>query len=149
MADTKDNTGARVKELRTLLGLTQREFAARAGFEHTSMPSMEAGSRAIGPRILREICNAYGVRVEWLTTGTGDMFARGVQHNVHGDNIQGERATVTRHAGESEAQHLRTLLQTGQEERAQLLDLLRQKEEQARKKDEQIDRLLALLEKLG
>lgn len=149
MAENKDNTGARIKALRRRLGLTQDDFAVRAGLGPKTMSNLETGKRAAGFEVIRRICDTYGVCVEWLTTGEGDMFARGVQHNVHGDNIQGERVTVTRHAGESEAQHLRTLLQTGQEERAQLLDLLRQKEEQARKKDEQIDRLLALLEKLG
>lgn len=106
MAKNKDNTGARIKALRRRLGLTQDDFAVRAGLGPRTMSNLETGKRAAGFEVIRRICYTYGVCVEWLTTGEGDMFARGVQHNVRGGNIQGERATVTRHAGESEARHL-------------------------------------------
>lgn len=93
--------------MRRRLGLTQDDFAVRAGLGPRTMSNLETGKRAAGFEVIRRICDTYGVCVEWLTTGEGDMFARGVQHNGHGGNIQGERVTVTRHAGESEARHLR------------------------------------------
>lgn len=66
--------GARIKALRTTLGLTQGKFAERIGSHLVSVSLWEVKDVVPHERTLREICNVFHVRGEWLKTGEGEMF---------------------------------------------------------------------------
>ncbi len=72
------NIGQRIKELRKMLGLTQEEFANRIGRSRISIAQYEAGKRTPDESTLRLISQTFGVNLEWLKSGEGEMFAETV-----------------------------------------------------------------------
>jgi len=73
-----ENIGQRIKELRKMLGLTQREFANRIGKGFRAIQEYEAGRRTPDESTLKLITKEFGVSEEWLKTGEGEMFQPGV-----------------------------------------------------------------------
>lgn len=75
---------------------------------------------------LKTISDKLHINIQWITTGEGDMTSenRVVQQNQSGDNINGHSVTVNKTETDS------------------FIELLK-------KKDEQIDRLLSIIEKLN
>ena len=71
--------GERVRSIRKQLGLNQTEFAARIGMTQGYITSIERGTRDVNSRLVKLICETYGVSENWLFTGDGDMF----QDNDH------------------------------------------------------------------
>jgi transcriptional regulator with XRE-family HTH domain len=64
----------RIKELRSLLKLSQRQFAKRIFVSQTLVNEIELGKRKINVRILHLISYRFNVNIEWLKKGDGDMF---------------------------------------------------------------------------
>jgi transcriptional regulator with XRE-family HTH domain len=65
----------RIKELRSSLKLSQRQFAKRIFVSQTLVNEIELGKRKINPRILHLISSQFNVNMEWLKKGEGDMFS--------------------------------------------------------------------------
>lgn len=66
--------GKRIKELRKRLGLSQREFAEKIGRALNSVQRYENGSRTPDESTIRLISQTFGVSLDWLKTGEGEMF---------------------------------------------------------------------------
>ena len=69
--------GARIKDVRRKVGLSQADFGARLGYQETSSAiSRPTGSKNPGQKesLYRLICREYGVDEHWLRTGDGEMF---------------------------------------------------------------------------
>jgi transcriptional regulator with XRE-family HTH domain len=68
--------GARIRQVRDKLGLTQEEFAAKCGFPNSvGVGRYEAGRPRPDLRLLVNIARAGGVSLEWLLTGSEDKDA--------------------------------------------------------------------------
>jgi transcriptional regulator with XRE-family HTH domain len=65
----------RIKELRTSLNLTQRQFARQIFVSQALIDEIELGKREINVRVLHLISYRFNVNMEWLKKGTGDMFS--------------------------------------------------------------------------
>lgn len=63
----------RIKELRTILHLKQKEFGNAIGLR-SSMSDIELGKAPITERTIIAICSKFNVNEEWLRTGTGEIF---------------------------------------------------------------------------
>jgi len=68
--------GQRIKELRKILGLTQKEFANRIGKSTISIAKWEAGDRTPDESTLKLISKEFNVSEEWLKTGEGEIFIK-------------------------------------------------------------------------
>lgn len=68
--------GQRIKELRKMLGLTQKEFANRIGKGFRAVQEYEAGRRTPDESTLKLIAKEFGVSEEWLKTGEGEVFVK-------------------------------------------------------------------------
>ena len=66
--------GARMKEVRTSLGLSQSAFAAALGISRSALSKLESGENTPSERTLLLVSRVYGVNDEWLRTGSGEMF---------------------------------------------------------------------------
>ena len=66
--------GDNIKELRRVLGLTQQRFSARIGITQGTIAAIESNKRNISRQALMSISREFGVRIEWLETGEGEMF---------------------------------------------------------------------------
>lgn len=64
----------RLTAFRESLGLSQHEFSARLGAHRSAVCWWENGTRPITRLRALQICYEYGVRMEWLENGAGDML---------------------------------------------------------------------------
>jgi transcriptional regulator with XRE-family HTH domain len=64
----------RIKELRSSLKLSQRQFAKRIFVSQALVNEIELGKRKINARILHLISYRFSVNIEWLKKGDGEMF---------------------------------------------------------------------------
>lgn len=70
--DTLVSIGKRLRRWREYLGLTQAQFAARAGLSKATLVGYEIGQRKPGAEALALIART-GVNLTWLLTGEGEM----------------------------------------------------------------------------
>ena len=64
----------RIKELRRILGLKQREFADALGVKTGAVGAWESGSFKPGAARIELICERFKVSREWLVDGEGPVF---------------------------------------------------------------------------
>lgn len=62
--------GLRIRQLRELRGLTQRQFAAFLDIASSSISQFEAGRNVPGGEMLTKLHTKLGVDINWLLTGT-------------------------------------------------------------------------------
>lgn len=63
----------RIKKIREEHGLNMREFGQRIGSDAAAISRYESGSRTPSNAVLLSIAREFGVRIEWLKTGEGEM----------------------------------------------------------------------------
>lgn len=126
-----DNIGDKLKEFFKEKGLTQMKIAEITGAKQSYIAALLNGSKQFGKKQAQKWGELFGISPNWLLTGTGDMFGNPpvIQqnqngHNIHSSSVQVEAKTETE----------------------RFLDAIKECHELLRKKDEQIDRLLTLLE---
>lgn len=64
----------RIKQLRKILKLTQGEFAERISAKQSAVSAWEIDYRKPPEKQLYLIVYTFGVRLDWLKTGNGDIF---------------------------------------------------------------------------
>jgi transcriptional regulator with XRE-family HTH domain len=69
-----EGLNGRIKELRTALKLSQRQFAKRIFVSQTLVNEIEAERYKVNLRIIHLIASQLNVNIDWLKRGTGDMF---------------------------------------------------------------------------
>ena len=65
----------RLKGLRKLKNLTQKEFGEKIGITGATISAIEQGKRTLTERNIVFICERFNINEEWLRYGTGDMFS--------------------------------------------------------------------------
>lgn len=103
-------------------GLTQNEIAERLGVSQSFVGMLLTGRKAFGKTTAQTWADEFGLSAAWLLTGEGAMLGSVIQNNQNGDNIQGVGNTVNK----------------GDEDYIAMI----------KKRDEQIDRLLSIIEKM-
>ena len=71
--------GEPIKEVRKNEKLTQQEFADRLNLKRNTVGSYEVNVVEPSDRTIKDICDKFGVREEWLRTGEGEMMAADTQ----------------------------------------------------------------------
>lgn len=64
----------RIKELRSVLNLSQKDFANSIAVQQSAVSMMERGTLPVSDRVITTICLAHGIDEHWLRTGEGDMY---------------------------------------------------------------------------
>lgn len=68
----------RLKELRTILGLTMEKFGEQVGVKKSAINKLEKGENNLTEQMIKSICltrwNGKTVNENWLRTGEGSMF---------------------------------------------------------------------------
>jgi transcriptional regulator with XRE-family HTH domain len=64
----------RIKEIRTSLGISQREFAKQIYITQSFYGDIELGKKSVNDRIIQLIATQFNVSKEWIKTGEGGMF---------------------------------------------------------------------------
>lgn len=65
---------ARIKKLRKILNLTQKDFGKQIGMKPNSICDIEKGNCKVNERVVIAICARFNVNEKWLKTGEGDIF---------------------------------------------------------------------------
>ena len=126
-----DNIGECLKEFFKEKGFTQTKIAEITGAQQSYIAALLNGSKQFGKKQAQKWGDIFGLSPNWLLTGTGEMFCSPssvIQQNQNGNNINGHSVKVE------------------QTDIEKFLDTIKECHELLRKKDEQIDRLLTLLE---
>lgn len=63
-------TGPKLKAIRALRGVTQKQLADATGMTQTAVAQYEAGKREIRTDTLRRICEALNVKVQYIVDET-------------------------------------------------------------------------------
>lgn len=63
-------TGAKLRAIRALRGLTQAQLAARAGVSANAIAEYEQDKRDLRADTIRKLCEALGVQVRYIVDGT-------------------------------------------------------------------------------
>ena len=109
-------------------GITQVEIAAQLGVSQSYVNALLNDKKAFGKKQAQKWNELFGLSVNWLLTGEGNITNNGiVQNNQSGDNIQGHSVTVNK----TEKDYL---------------EIIKRQSEQLSKSQEQIDRLLSIIE---
>lgn len=69
------NNGERLKTLRKVLKLSQKDFGEKIGLKASSLSDIETGKTSLNERNIKLICKEFNVDYIWLTTGEGEMFS--------------------------------------------------------------------------
>jgi len=64
----------RIKQVRTVLDVSQREFSRQIFISQSSYGEIETGVRNVNERVIQLICSQYNVNKEWLKNGNGEIF---------------------------------------------------------------------------
>jgi predicted transcriptional regulator/transcriptional regulator with XRE-family HTH domain len=74
MASQKLYAGAKLRELRTRMGLTQKDFAARLGVSLPYLNQMENNNRPVSTTVVLALASEFGLDVTELSTGDGERM---------------------------------------------------------------------------
>lgn len=130
----KDEVLQRIMLIISNYGLSKSAFSNKVEMEQTTVNNQILGKRSISVYLILNTLKSFkDISAEWLMRGEGDMFRHAGQHV--GDIIS-STAVVNHGDGNSIANNDTTTLQS------KYLELLA-------KKDQQIDRLLSIIEKLS
>jgi transcriptional regulator with XRE-family HTH domain len=69
-----NDVNGRIKQLRLILKLSQRQFARRIFVSQTLIGEIELGHRKVNIRIIHLISSQFNVNLDWLKKGEGDIF---------------------------------------------------------------------------
>jgi transcriptional regulator with XRE-family HTH domain len=110
-------------------GITVKKFEELCGLSNGYISSMRKG---FGTDKLNNVLKIFPeLNREWLLYGEGEMLnPKVIQNNQNGDNIQGHSVTVNK----TEKDYL---------------EIIKRQSEQLSKSQEQIDRLLSIIENFG
>lgn len=65
---------SRIRELRNVLNLSQKEFAQKIGLKQNAISYMEKIGSTVTEQNIKAICSQFNVNEYWLRTGLGNMF---------------------------------------------------------------------------
>ena len=122
----------RIKRLEEYTGLSLNKLAATIGIKSPqTFYDIKNGKHGISKDLAERIKAKYlNINISWLLSGEGEMTTPSIdQNNENGHNINGHSVKVEQ----------KTDIE-------KMLDTIKECHELLRKKDEQIDRLLTLLE---
>ncbi len=84
----KNGQGARLKDLRKTLGITQREFANEIGVSKSHISQVEQGKNTLSSDLAMMIERKYGKSHEYLLYGTGTSESKVLQIGLSEDSLE-------------------------------------------------------------
>lgn len=60
----------KIRHLRKKLKLSQEEFSAKINISRSNLGNIETGNVGVTPRVISDICSAFNVSRDWLTSET-------------------------------------------------------------------------------
>ena len=70
----KENIRTRIKKIRKENNLSMEKFASAIGYSKQLISFIESGKIYPSDELTRMVSKAFGVNMEWLMTGKGEMY---------------------------------------------------------------------------
>ena len=64
----------RIREVRKILTLSQKDFAEKIGLKQNAISYMEKEGSTVTEQNIKNICHVFSVNEEWFRTGYGNIF---------------------------------------------------------------------------
>lgn len=64
----------RMKQVRTILHMTQKEFAKHLGITQNAYSMIENNVRPLSDKYIKLVSRTFNINESWIYTGEGDMF---------------------------------------------------------------------------
>lgn len=64
----------RIKKIRNILNLSQKDFAEKLGLKQNAISYMEKKGTTVTEQNIKLICSQFNVNENWLRTGNGEIF---------------------------------------------------------------------------
>ncbi|NNK15641.1 MAG: DUF2083 domain-containing protein, partial [Sulfitobacter sp.] len=90
MASQKLYAGAKLRELRTKLDLTQKDFAARLGISLPYLNQMENNNRPVSTTVVLGLASEFGLDVTELSAGDGERLVSDMREALADPVFQGK-----------------------------------------------------------
>ena len=90
MANQKLYAGAKLRELRSKLGLTQKDFAARLGVSLPYLNQMENNNRPVSTTVVLGLATEFGLDVTELSAGDGERMVSDMREALSDPVFQGK-----------------------------------------------------------
>jgi len=84
--DTKRNNTSNIRRIREVVGLNQTTFANALDIPRTTLINYEKGM-ALPSDLLLKLKEKWGVSIDWLLTGEGEMFLPGKDPRQKSDTV--------------------------------------------------------------
>ena len=66
---------SKIKQIRNYFGLSQEELGEKLLLSKASISIFENEKRKMSPRVIKSICDIYGINKNWLSGDSSDMFS--------------------------------------------------------------------------
>lgn len=71
--EKQSGIGDRIRQLRREVGLKQADFVAGLDISRSYLSKIESGEEQPGRELLIRVSHEYGVSLDWITSGVGNM----------------------------------------------------------------------------
>ncbi len=122
---SKNSIGERLKILIDVLGLKQKDFAREAGIPYKSLRHYIEGTSLPGSENLQKIILKFGVNINWLLTGEGEMFIKNKPRGEIFDDLTMKIVLLAQQLNEDDRREILHYLQN----KKQIQDLKKEVEE--------------------
>ena len=88
MADpAKSAINRRIREVRTVLGLSQVKFSSIIPLSSSYIAGVETDHIPVSDRLIKLVCSSFNVNESWLRYGEGDMFSQAMFEDKRFNNL--------------------------------------------------------------
>ena len=77
----------RIKEVRSVLGLSQIKFSSVTALSKGYIAGVETGRIPVNDRLIKLVCSSFNVSEAWLRHGEGDMFSETMMEDQRFTNL--------------------------------------------------------------
>ena len=77
----------RIKELRSVLGLSQVKFASIVSLSNGYIAGIELDRIPVNDRFIKLVCSSFNVNEAWLRHGEGEMFSEKLSEDQRFNNL--------------------------------------------------------------
>jgi transcriptional regulator with XRE-family HTH domain len=77
----------RIREIRSVLGLSQVKFASLIAISSSYIAGIEIGRIDVNERLIKLVCSSFNVNESWMRHGEGEMFLEPMIEDMRFNNL--------------------------------------------------------------
>ena len=77
----------RIRELRSVLGLSQVKFSSITALSNSYIAGIETGRIPVNDRVIKLDCSSFKVNESWMRYGEGDIFSEEIIEDKQFNNL--------------------------------------------------------------